>query len=104
MTAKVASGGAQIIIAAPTPGRRPPRGPAHVKQRMSDDLTIGEEAGRLKHDACLKHPERDVLGMSHGPFSGANEALGIIAQLEDENDRLRKWSISRWRSDDRGCA
>jgi hypothetical protein len=57
---------------------------------MSDDLTIGEVAGRLKHDSCLKHPERDVLGMSHGPFSAVNEALGIIAQLEDENTRLRK--------------
>lgn len=42
------------------------------------------------HTACFKHPERDVLGMSHGPFSGVNEALGIVALLEEENQRLRK--------------
>lgn len=41
------------------------------------------------HDACFKHPERDVLGMSHGPFSGVNEALGIVAMLEEENQSLR---------------
>lgn len=40
------------------------------------------------HDACFHHPGRDVLGMSHGPFSGVNVALGIIAQLEDENRLL----------------
>jgi hypothetical protein len=41
------------------------------------------------HKACFDHPERDILGMSHGPFSGVNEALGIVAELEDENERLR---------------
>ena len=35
------------------------------------------------HKACFNHPERDVLGMSHGPFSGVNEALEIIAELEE---------------------
>ena len=40
--------------------------------------------------ACYNHKERDVLGMSHGPFSGVNVALSIIKQLEDENTRLRK--------------
>jgi hypothetical protein len=46
------------------------------------------------HDACFNHPDRGVLGMSHGPFSGVNEALGIIALMEEENtylhDRLQK--------------
>lgn len=41
------------------------------------------------HDACLQHPERDLLGMSNGPFGGVNEALGIVARLESENARLR---------------
>lgn len=41
------------------------------------------------HQACFKHPERDVLGMSHGPFSGVNQALDIIAELEEKNWRLR---------------
>lgn len=40
------------------------------------------------HDACFKRHE-DVLGMSHGPFSGVNVALGIIDQLERENQMLR---------------
>lgn len=34
------------------------------------------------HKACFEHPGRDVLGMSSGPFSGVNEALGIVAELE----------------------
>lgn len=42
------------------------------------------------HDVCFKHPQRDVLGMSHGPFSGVNVALGIVATLENENAMLRK--------------
>jgi hypothetical protein len=41
------------------------------------------------HEACFNHPDRDVLGMSYGPFSGVNEALGIISQLETENRILR---------------
>jgi hypothetical protein len=41
------------------------------------------------HDVCFKHPDRDVLGMSNGPFSGVNEVLGIISLLEDENIALR---------------
>ncbi len=41
------------------------------------------------HQACFDHPDRDVLGMSHGPFSGVNEALGIISLLEEENIKLR---------------
>lgn len=35
------------------------------------------------HKACLKHPDRPVLGMSHGPFSGVNKALGIVGTLEE---------------------
>jgi hypothetical protein len=42
------------------------------------------------NQACFKHPDRDVLGMSHGPFSGVNEVLGMVALLEEENTRLRR--------------
>jgi hypothetical protein len=48
------------------------------------------KALQAAHDACFNHPERGALGMSHGPFSGVNEALGIIAELEAENRRLRR--------------
>lgn len=41
------------------------------------------------HEACFKNPDRGVLGMSHGPFSGVNEALGIISLLETEVRALR---------------
>ena len=48
------------------------------------------------HKACFNHPDRGAVGMSHGPFSGVNVALGIIAGLEESNyhrgheiDRLR---------------
>lgn len=34
------------------------------------------------HKACFNHPDRGVIGMSHGPFSGVNEALGIVSELE----------------------
>lgn len=47
------------------------------------------DALRAAHKACFEHEGRDVLGMSHGPFSGVNVALGIVAQLEDENKILR---------------
>ncbi len=47
------------------------------------------EALSAAHKACFDHPDRDVLGMSHGPFSGVNEALGIISLLEEENIQLR---------------
>lgn len=48
------------------------------------------KALQAAHDACFKHPDRGVLGMSHGPFSGVNEALAIVAQLERENAFLKK--------------
>lgn len=35
------------------------------------------------HKACFRHPDRPLLGMSYGPFSGVNTALGIVAQLEE---------------------
>lgn len=41
------------------------------------------------HTACFKHPDRDVLGMSHGPFSGVNQVLGLIDELEAKLERLR---------------
>jgi hypothetical protein len=42
------------------------------------------------HKACFEHPDRGPTGMSHGAFSGVNVALGIVAQLEDENDLLHQ--------------
>jgi len=47
------------------------------------------KALQTAHDACFKE-HKDVLGMSSGPFSGVNEALGIIARLEDESDWFKK--------------
>ena len=47
------------------------------------------EALKEAHAACFNHHERGQVGMSHGPFSGVNIALGIIAELEDENAALR---------------
>lgn len=47
------------------------------------------DALKSAHEACFNHPERPLLGMSHGPFSGVNVALEIVAELEDENRRLR---------------
>lgn len=35
------------------------------------------------HKACFDHPDRPLIGMSHGPFSGVNVALGIVAELEE---------------------
>lgn len=48
-----------------------------------------KEALEAAHRACLTHPGRDILGMSHVPFSGVNVALGIISQLENQNRRLK---------------
>lgn len=48
------------------------------------------EALKEAHAACFNHPERGPVGMSHGPLSGVNVALGIIAELENENAMLRK--------------
>lgn len=52
------------------------------------------EALEAAHKACMDHPNREpVLGMSNGPFSGVNKALGIISELEDENKYLRKMVV-----------
>lgn len=40
------------------------------------------------HLACFDHPDRPALGMSHGPFSGVNEALGIVSLLETQNNTI----------------
>lgn len=34
------------------------------------------------HQALFKYLEKDVLAMSHGPFSGVNEALSLVLSLE----------------------
>lgn len=45
------------------------------------------KALQAAHDACFNAPGRDVLGMTHGPFSGVNEVLGIVAELESKTKR-----------------
>jgi hypothetical protein len=59
---------------------------------MSSGPNYGEALMALEaaHNACFKNKTRDVLGMSHGPFSGVNVALGIIWRLETENKNLRR--------------
>lgn len=42
------------------------------------------------HKACFDHPDRGPIGMSHGPFSGVNEVLGIVLMLEKDNQKLRQ--------------
>lgn len=46
------------------------------------------EALQGAHKANFDHPDRDVLGMSSGPFSGVNVALGIVDNLERSNKTL----------------
>lgn len=41
------------------------------------------------HQACFDHPDRGPLGMSHGPFSGVNVALGVVSELEREITELK---------------
>ena len=53
------------------------------------------QALQTAHEACFKHPGRDLLGMSSGPFSGVNEALGIIMLLEEENRALKARLIEK---------
>lgn len=58
-----------------------------LQQWQKAGRPLYEEASKAldeAHKACFKHPDRDVLGMSRGPFSGVNVALGIIAKLEQE--------------------
>ncbi len=49
----------------------------------TSSYTKALEALENAHKACYGHSDRPLLGMSHGPFSGVNMALGIIAELED---------------------
>jgi len=58
---------------------------------MSDRPNYDRALAALQsaYDACYKHPERNSLGMSIGPFSGVNVALGIVAMLERENTELK---------------
>ena len=48
------------------------------------------KALQTAHDACFNADGRDVLGMSSGPFSGVNEALGIITLLERDHQELQE--------------
>jgi hypothetical protein len=40
------------------------------------------------HKACFNHPDRGPVGMSHGPFSGVNFALGVLATAGEANKAL----------------
>jgi hypothetical protein len=40
------------------------------------------------HKACFENETRPALGMSHGPFSGVNEALGIVDELERKQSAM----------------
>jgi hypothetical protein len=62
------------------------REPVRMRKKYNQAL----KALQAAHDACFKHPKRHVLGMTYGPFSGVNEALGIIDDLEQENMYLRQ--------------
>lgn len=52
------------------------------------------QALQAAHDACNTAPGRDVLGLSHGPFSGVNRALGYLSFLEE---RVKAWEGTRGR-------
>lgn len=53
---------------------------------MNSKANEAREALSEAHAACFNHPDRPAIGMSHGPFSGVNRALGIIKLLENENE------------------
>jgi hypothetical protein len=46
---------------------------------------------KAAHQACFKHEDRPILGMSHGPFSGVNVALGIVVSLETQLQTTIRW-------------
>ena len=48
------------------------------------------------HLACFKHPDRDVLGMTNGPFSGVNQVLGIVMELEENQRKPYPIWINEW--------
>ena len=56
------------------------------RPKYDEALAALEEA----HKACFTNERLPVLGMSHGPFSGVNKALGIVDTLEREVQGLRK--------------
>lgn len=59
-------------------------------RRISERCEAAQRARVLlqaAHDACFKAPDRDILGMSHGPFSGVNEVLGLIAEMDEQIGR-----------------
>ena len=66
---------------------------AHLEARclMTDRPYYDKALAALDaaHRACFEHPDRPLLGMSHGPFSGVNVALGIVADLERQVAELR---------------
>jgi len=51
-----------------------------ARPRYNRALSLLETA----HQACFKSPDRDVLGMSQGPFSDVNEVLGMFAVIEQD--------------------
>jgi len=48
------------------------------------------------HRACFNSPDRGAVGMSAGPFSGVNKALGIIAELEQFKDQYDALIAAGW--------
>ena len=56
-----------------------------MMRKVSDRCEYAQQARELMqaaHDACFKAKDRDVLGMSSGPFSGVNQVLGLIAMMD----------------------
>ena len=75
--ASTADGATEATVTAGSLALRPPGGrPRRYYYRLA------REALDAAHMACFRHPERGPIGMSHGPFSGVNVALGIVATLE----------------------
>jgi len=58
-----------------------------VKRPLYDKALVALNGA---YRACYDQPDRDVLGMSHGPFSGVNVALMIVANLEKEMIAIQK--------------
>lgn len=54
-------------------------------------VEVARQALYAAHEACRRANDDvgDVIGLSHGPFSGVNVALGMLATLEAENTKLR---------------
>lgn len=65
------------------PSQTEPKPDRRANYRRVKDLL------QAAHDACYNHPDRSPIGMSHGAFSGVNQTLAIVAELEKENWLLR---------------